>query len=883
MWRGLYAGLLVALLPLCAQAQDDPLSLHFSLHTEDEPLEAVLTRLVQQKGVRLSFSPNILPARRVTVDLKNSSLKRVLDSLLKGSGLAYERIGAQVVLFRARPEKYTLSGYVVDARSGERLISATVHDERSGKGAVTNAYGFFSLTLPAGRLKLVIRYLGYKTQGREVLLDRARHLQFALQPALVLDEIEVIATPAPGLARALPADELKEGLWQQLPRLGGERDVLRTAYFMPGVQTGADGIGGLHVRGGDRGQNLILLDGVPVYDVAHAGGLISLFTDEIVKKATLIKGAFPARYGGRLSSVLDIRTREGSLKAWEGMASLSMLTSQLALGGPLVKDKVSIFASARWSHLGMYLRPYSRSKKREEGRIGALDYDFFDLHLKLNYLISKKHRIYLSLYRGRDRFSNTHEKRDTLLAGHDPDQKELLFGQTLQEGNEWGNTLGVFRWNFLVSPRLFSNFSLTYSRLDVLSDYFRTEQLTELEDSQVLDAFGEFRLSRSLVEDFGLKTDWDWVASPAHRIRFGGGATHHTFDPGLQWGVANNGTQPEPGDNRAQDLQATEWWMYAEDAFQLGSRWSFNVGLRYAGWQIRSEAFHVLEPRLAASYQVAKTLQVRASLSRMSQFVHLLSNSEVGLPTDLWVPATANTGVQASWQTTLGLDLKTDGGWMGQAEAYYKHLQPLLALSEGARVRTNWEENITRGSGRAWGAELGLGRRAGAFEGWVSYGLSYTNRTYERINFGRPYPLRYDRRHDIKAAFTYAPKDWLTLSCSWMMNSGLAFNLPTQQFTVDYPGLPDPDPILIFGDKNEFRMPWYHRLDAGVTLKFGQKKALQHILYLGVYNLYNRRNPLYIQLREQLAVSAGELRIRREFRQAFLFPVLPSLSYTIRI
>ncbi len=883
MWRGLYAGLLIALLPLCSHAQDDPLSLRLSLQVQDEPLEAVLIRLMRQEGVLLSFSPNILPARRITVELENSSLKRILDVLLKDTGLAYERIGAQVVLFRAKPEKYTLSGYVVDAQSGERLISATVYDEASGKGAVTNAYGFFSLTLPAGRLELVIRYLGYQTQRRELVLDRARHLQCALQPALVLREIEVVAAQSPALAYPLPVDELKENLWQQLPRLGGERDVLRTAYFMPGVQTGADGIGGLHVRGGDRGQNLILLDGVPVYDVAHAGGLISLFTDEIVKKATLIKGAFPARYGGRLSSVLDIRTREGSLKKWEGMAGLSMLTSQLAMGGPLVKEKVSVFASARWSHLGMYLRPYSRNKKREEGGQGALDYDFFDLHLKLNYLISDKHRIYLSLYRGRDRFSNVDEKRDTLLAGQNPDQRKLLFGQNLQERNEWGNTLGVLRWNFLVSPRLFSNFSLTYSRLDVLSDYFRGEQLTDLGDSEVLDEFGEFRTARSLVQDFSLKTDWDWVASPVHHLRFGGGATHHTFDPGLWWGFANNGTQPEPWESNAQALQAAEWWMYAEDEFQLGSRWSFNLGLRYAGWQIRSEAFHVLEPRVAAAFQVANPLQVRASLSRMSQFVHLLSNSEVGLPTDLWVPATAKTGLQASWQTTLGLDLKTRNGWMGRTEAYYKLLQPLLALSEGAQVRTNWEENITRGSGRAWGIEWELGRRKGPLEGWVSYGLSFTNRTFERVNFGRPYPLRYDRRHDIKAALTYAPKNWITFSCSWMMNSGLAFNLPTQQFAVDYPGLPDPDPIFIFGDKNEFRMPWYHRLDAGVTLRFGQKKPLKHNLYLGVYNLYNRRNPLYIQLQEQLAVSAGELEVRREFQQVFLFPVLPSLSYAIRI
>lgn len=883
MGRGLLTGLIFTLIPLCLGAQADPLYQRVSIRAEDQLLEEALVYLIEQQGVLLSFSQKTLPRKRISLRESDMLLRDLLEVLLQDTGLAYERIGAQVVIYRKQAEKFTLSGYVEDIRSGERLISATVYDQRSGLGTVSNAYGFFSLTLPADSIELVVRYLGYEPESLSFRHDRNRPLLLRLQPALTLEEVEVIA-PRVESSEELPfSDELTATLRKKLPRLGGESDILRTAYFMPGVQTGADGIGGLHVRGGDRGQNLVLLDGVPVYDLAHAGGLISLFPDESIKKARLIKGAFPARYGGRLSSVLDIHTKEGSLKSWGGMAGISMLTSRLALEGPLVPDKVSLFGSARWSHLGLYLRPYSRRQKALDENVGQLDYAFFDLQFKINYLVSRKHRLYLSFYRGRDQFTNDNAREDTLRTDLNEEIESFLFSQELQERNEWGNTLGVLRWNYLVSPRLFSNLSLTFSRLDVLSNTSQEEVLRGLPDQVLLDNHYRLRNFSSRVQDIGLKSDWEWMISPDQAVRFGSGGTHHEFSPGLLRLAGDSAVEPGSPQDTSGKMRALEWWLYAEDEFSLKGGWDFNLGLRYAGWHIRGRTFHVVEPRLAVAYRPWAALRLRASVSRMSQFVHLLSNSEVGLPTDLWVPATAETGFQASWQTSLGAEWMPWKGWMLNLEGYFKRLDPLVALSEGAQASSNWEQNITRGSGRAWGIEWVFSRTAGPVTGWVSYGLSYTRRTYERINFGRPYPLRYDRRHDIKLALAYDPKPWISVSCSWMMNSGLAFNLPVQQFEVEYPGLPEPNPILVFGDKNEFRMPWYHRLDLGATMTFGQNKRIRHVLYAGLYNVYNRMNPLYIQLEEQVVEEEGKLRTRREFRQVFLLPVLPSLSYATRI
>lgn len=857
-----------------------------SLSLRDASLETALNTLSEKAAIPISFSSELLPQKRITVRFQRQSVAYILDHLLAGAQLSWQVVGNQIVVFKAPPvpveRRHTISGFLRDAASGEPLIGAAIWERRTGKGAATNEYGFFSLTLPGGEAVLRFSYTGYEYLETPLTLRRDTSIAIEMRGAIMLTEVVVRAgrNESPPFTPNLTPLEITDA--EAMPALAGEPDVMRALHFMPGVQTGTDGIEGLHVRGGSQGHNLVLIDGVPVYNYSHAAGIFSVFNTAAVRSIRFVKGGFPARYGGRLASVIDVRTKEGNMRTFQGRADVGLLSSRLTLEGPIVKDKSAFFISGRTSLINWYLRPLSRDFKARNGEEGQTLYQFDDFNAKINYAFSDKDKLYLSLYKGRDQFDNRGfaPQQFSIFNNNFPDTLRFRYDRSYRDEYQWGNTIGSLRWNHLLGKKMFANTTATFSRLDVNIRYEEADSLLLLNPALLLGRSINVGRYSSGIEERGLRFDLDYVPSPGHYWRFGAGLTSRAFRPGaLVYDERNEGGNPGLANRPS---EATELTFYAEDEFRIGNTITVNAGVHLASWNVGSRKHNSLQPRFAVNWQPAKWVLLRAAHSTMAQFLHFLTNSDIGLPTDLWAPSTANIAPEEARQNEIGLDVEISRELTLSLDAYHKRMSNLLAFSEGASFLNDWEQNVTPGTGEAYGLEALLHYRSERTTAWVAYSLARSERQFERINLGRVFPFKYDRRHDLKLAAAHRLRPWLLLSANWTLSSGFAYSLPLTEFTFQIPGQPLP-PVIVpdFGSKNRYRMPWYHRLDASAQFSFRSKK-LEHLVTAGVYNAYNRRNPLYYNLRTRLENVNNELIETKSFVQVWLLPVLPSLSYSVR-
>jgi hypothetical protein len=868
-----------------------PLEERVSLSIAGENLETALYMLVDEYGVKLSFSSEILPPKKVSIQMIDRPLREVLDELLSGVPVRYRALGRQIILYRedlpVAEKKYTISGFLEDAATGERLIAANVYDRVSKRGAVTNDYGFYSLTLTGGRVELTFSYLGYEPQNRAFFLNTDQKLNLSLNISLTLAEVTVIAK---GKEAKVAGQDINSGYINiadidRLPTLGGESDLIRLTHLLPGVHTGTDGVGGVYIRGGNPDQNLILIDGAPVYNISHAAGIFSVFNTNAIRSARLIKGGFPARYGGRLSSILDIRTKEGNMREFKGRADIGVLTSRLSLEGPIIKEKSSFFLSGRLSLLDWYLRPLTRNIKAGKGEDGFTGYRFYDFNAKFNYTFSERDRIYLSFYKGGDRFTNQGDRSDSLSLQNSSGNTVLYrYDQSYRENLHWGNNVAAFRWNHLFSDKLFANVTAVYSKLAVDIDYFTVDSLMNLQTGQrvqpPLFSFGKYK---SGIEDTGLKVDFEFIPSTNHYFRFGVNIIGHSFNPGALTIDQSNDFIDLQSALSNQATRTQESTVYVEDEIQFGRRLRFNLGVHAANWSVQARNYRSLQPRVSAYWKAGEKIGLHASFSRMTQFLHLLSSTSIGiLPTDLWVPSTAKVKPQNADQVSAGLDAGLWNAFNLSLEGYYKKMNNLINFSEGAFFLNDWENNVTPGEGRAYGLEVFLQKRAGNTTGWISYGLSWADRRFDRVNQGRRFPFKFDRRHDLKIVVAHRFAPWVEFSADWIFSSGFAYSLALEKYIIVQPGGNPPEIVVeVPGEKNQYRMPYYHRLDANFNFYF-QTRTVGHTLSLGVYNMYDRRNPLYYDLRRRYVNENNELTPKTEFVQVWLIPFLPSLSYSVK-
>ncbi len=880
-------------LSLTALPAQEILKQAVSLSLHDTPLEKALFMLMDDYSVPLSFSNDILPDKHFTLQIRNRPLVAVLDLLLRDTKVSYRQVGRQIVLFpvnyRVPPasERHTISGFITDAKTGERLILASVLDRNSGQGTLTNEYGFFSLSLEAGEVSLQFSYLGFQPQERAFLLQEDRSLAIALHSDLMLQEVVVVAEDSilDGNKSGYSIELIDISDVLDMPALAGEADIIRMTHLLPGVQTGADGIGGIFVRGGDAGHNLVMIDGVPVYNISHAAGLFSILNSQAIRSARLVKGGFPARYGGRLASVLDIRTKEGNVKSFSGQAEVGMLTARLALEGPIIPNKSSFFLSGRRSFLNWFLKPVSRRFKAANGETGNTAYDFYDLNGKVNYTFSDRDKVYLSFYAGNDRFRNAGFGSQTfriLEDGGGRDTLDFRLDHRYTEDYDWGNHTAAARWNHIFNPRMFANLTLTYSRLKVNFGYNNTDSVQLVSPQTLLTRNLDYGQYRSSIQDFGGRVDFEAIPLPKHYVRFGAGISHHRFQPGLLRFTEQTEELAVGSQIGNEPIQSLEYHLYAEDDISVNPYFNLNVGLRLASLMVESQAYFSVEPRFSFFWKTGPQFAVKGSMSHNSQFLHLLSSSGIGLPTDLWVPSTDKVKPQVARQWTLGLERKLPSGMHFSLEGYYKKMENLVTFAEGANFLNEWQKNITAGEGKAYGLETSLRKSWGRTTGWIAYTLAWAERRFDLVNQGNPYPFRYDRRHDFKIVLQQKVLPWLDISANWLFSSGLAFTAPVQKYEVSVPGLPYQRVVALdYGAKNQFRMPAYHRLDLGMTAAF-KTRGLAHTLGAGVYNAYNRKNPVYYDLRMQLVNENFQLREKPEYVQVWLIPVMPYLNYSIK-
>lgn len=863
-----------------------PLDAKVSIQADNLPLEQALYNLIEISSVKLSFSNNILPKDKVvTLNYVDRPLREVLDQLLEGTEIEYRSIGSQVVLTRKSqpvPEKrlFTSSGFVKNQETGEFIAGAVVQNEQ-GQGTYTNDFGYFSLTSREEASILVASSLGYETDTIFLTSEvNRKKVEIGLKPAYLAEIIVNSMSDSVMLETNSGTIVLNVEQALKLTSLGGEADLMRVAFNLPGIQTGTDGVGGISVRGGNVDQNLFLLDGVPVYNALHGLGIFSIYSAASIRSAKVMKGVFPAQYGGRVSSVWDIQTKEGNSRFFTGSMELGVSSAQLTLEGPISKGSGSYFISGRRALFDFFSVPLSRKLRDGDNTEGYLSYYFSDLNFKANYEISPKDRIYLSLYRGRDHFKDVYEQQQ-------------FFSDTLsfigdQEKVNWGNNIVSLRWNRLFSEKLFGNATLTFS-----------QYLYQSEDYVDLDLIApKGRINRDVlllkydsdVQDFAFKTDFDYSAANNHRIRFGASIAHHDFQPGIisfeEATVIDSIQTDTLGSWGKTPIRSLELDSYVQDEFKAGEFVELNFGLRASALVVGEGIHYSLQPRVLVKIMASKKLTFNLSAGKMTQFLHLLSPSTIGLPKDLWVSATSRVPPQHSWQLVAGASHQLNKWWSMEFEGYYKTLHNLVYF-QGNGIENinglNWQNFVSAGQGWAYGAEGLIKVEKSKLGGWLAYTYSKTDRKFGLdVNQGQLFPYRLDRRHNLNLQFLYKFNPSWEFTAGFNLSTGTAFNFPSQQYDFVQPPGSYPTAIIanpkVIEKLNGDRFPVYHRLDFAFNHYFWVRNV-RHSLKLGVYNAYFRQNPLYYTLRDDFDENGV---LQRKVVQVSLLPIFPAIRYSLQ-
>ena len=773
-------------------------------------------------------------------------------------------------------KKYTVSGFMTDASSGESLIGAAVLEQGSGLGTVTNNYGYYTLTLPAGEVGLSFSYIGYMAEEMDFRLTRDTVINVAFQPSAEFlkgatvtasrSEIGVRGTQMSAIE--VPVQQIK-----RVPALAGEVDVIKAIQLLPGVQSGTEGSAGLYVRGGGPDENLLLLDGVPIYSVNHMMGFFSVFNADAIKNVTLYKGSFPARFGSRLSSVLDIRMKDGNDQSYHGSASIGLLSAKFQVEGPIVKEKTTFNISARRTYYDVTSQPvlwlYEKLADVDDQAMGG--YYFYDVNAKVTHKFSNRDKLYASFYMGDDRvYARVRMKEDT-------------YDTRMNLGWNWGNIVGSVRWNHVFGPRLFVNTTVNYTQYRHKLDLDAEEKYTV--DHVNNDYKDEFTLGyHSLINDLSAAADFEFNPNPNHDVRFGATYIRHAFNPSittLQYNTQEGGRKESVVDTTYGDkvLHTNEAAAYVEDNWAI-TRWlKLNLGVRYAMYATDGRTYHSVEPRVSLRALVTDDLSFKASYSEMSQAVHMLSNSNISLPTDLWVPATSVVEPMRSYQTAAGIFYSL-GVMDFSLEGYYKKMDNVLEFRDGASFygsTTGWEEKVAMGRGWAYGVEFLAQKKTGRLTGWVGYTWSKSMRQFDRegniINLGMPFPAKYDRRHDLSITAAYEISKKIDVAATFIYGTGICGSLALQTLSV----LPGYSYVLDYywptaqidylEGRNNYRMPSYQRLDLGVNFKREFSNGNHRTISVSVYNAYNRNNPFLVY------------RDGTDLKQLSLFPIMPSVSY----
>ena len=852
------------------------------------PLEKALIKLREARA-ELSYRPDQLPQTVVRVPGGKRTLAAWLEFLLKDTEIAFDKNAAGYYLFpdpELPRQKVNLYGLVMDAESGERLIGAAIQLPGKGVGTLSNEYGFYSLPLRGGRQKVRATYIGYEPLDREILLRADTTLEIRLRPARNLPSVIVRAEPTSKADLYLTDTKTSIGR-EEVDRLGGpggEADPLRVARLLPGVESGADGLGGLFIRGSESGHNLVLLDGVPVYSLNHAAGLFSIFSNEAIRRMDLYKDGIPSRFGGRIGGVLDVHTRDGNLYETSMVTGTSLLAAKVTAEGPINVGTSSYLLSGRYFWAGSLVGNASENYKRKLGREGRLDYDVYDINFKANHQLSDDGRLYFSLYRGTDDYSNAAFSSDTVTVLNSAGAVfRYAAPQRRMENVRWTNTVAALRYNHIFGQRLFGNFRLSLSDLSVDAAYERSDSLNQTTNG-IFD--GDVFSGRygSDITQLGAAFDGQYSLLSGGNVRFGLEANRHMFTPQLSSGEVPLSFHPRIEDlDEDRTMHPWELAGYVSMAGKFGGI-SYQTGLRVQYWGNES-GFLNFSPRLLLAGRFSPSANWRLAYDRTVQSVHLVSSTVIGLPSDTWVPATdaitPSTADQfsATWLQRLGDTYNLE------VAAYYRDLRQVVTFEEGGN-RTNWESNLQQGNGFARGLEVTFNRSTPKFRGWISYILAESRRQFtEEVNVGRPFNFRYGRTHGFKLAALYMPTPRFSVSATWRYGSGAHYSLSQETFLLVPPGRVTEDDgletINLVQERNGVQLPANHRLDVNAQFKIVKLQA-EHVIDFGIYNVYNRHNPIYYDIQTKYESREDQLIANRDFIQVYLAPITPTFAYRVR-
>ena len=818
-------------------------------------------------------------------------LEEALRRTFAGTSISWQQHGNSIVLKGApassKVRRFAVSGHITDAETGETLIGAGVLSGQTG--AVTNEFGFYSLPLPAGHHQLHVAYIGYEQVTLELDLQRDTVLNFSLRSTAELDAARIVSRKDAGLQSTyLGSLEVPLAHIRNTPVLFGEADLVKTLQLLPGVQGGQEGLSGLYVRGGGPEENLVMIDGVSVYNMDHMLGLFSIFQPEAVKNVTLYKGAFPARYGGRISSIVDIRTNDGNMKETHGSLTVGVLNDRFHLEGPIVKDKLSYSLSARGLHT-IIAEPIMRLLLKEE----FYNYYFYDLNGKLTWRTGDKDRLYLSVYHGADDGNAILREHSEVSMSSDPEEP----GTTKEYDSErkmrldWGSTVGALRWNHIFNGKLFSNTTLSVNRYRMLigceeKGYFYTGTTSRPGYSSYGAAY------KSGIRDLGFRTDFDWTPSPGHLVKFGADYTRHDFLP--QTAIVTEDDE-KPLTFQGARYTGNDASIYAEDNISLGRHFTFNPGLRLSWFNTQGRNYYSLQPRFTARLSLDNGLAFKAGYSRMAQYVHLLSSTVIALPLDLWVPITKDIRPVTADHGSVGIYYDGLPGWEFSVEGYWKEMYNLMEYKEGVQfvyASTGWESMVETGRGRALGLEFFIQKTSGKTTGWISYSLSKSTRWFPdgSINLGQPFPYKYDRPHAFNLTLNHKFSEKVDVSLSWVFSSGSTMTIPLRTTATIVPQGPGQgsgvEPIVkesfYVESRNNYRLPPTHRLNLGVNLRHRTRRGNEAVWNFSVYNAYNAMNPHFVVYGHDFEYNLEQHATYQKFtlEKLTILPIIPAFSYT---
>ncbi|NND33217.1 MAG: TonB-dependent receptor [Saprospiraceae bacterium] len=741
--------------------------------------------------------------------------------------------------------KYTLSGLIKEAESGEALIGANVFILEQNIGTNTNNYGFYSITVPASdSLTVSYSYLGHEPVVVRIPFDKNNSINLEMkQMVSALDEVVVTADQNDdNVSRAqMGSIEIPIAKIKELPTILGEQDVLKIIQLLPGVQAGNEGTTGFYVRGGNADQNLVQLDEAVVYNPNHLFGLFSAFNTRAINNVNLIKGGFPAQYGGRLSSILDISMKEGNVKRFGAEGGIGLISTQLTLEGPIKKEEASFIISGRRTYFDWMIKPFlSKSVKT--------NYAFYDFNAKVNWKIGENDHVYFSAFKG----------NDDALYSQDGIEYNILFG----------NQTGTLRWNHVFGPRLFLNTSI------ISNQYL--QDISALQDNAFSSVISE-------IKDISGKMEFQFYPSPDHQIKFGGHYFDHRFRSA---GEAKVGSGSNQGTDLVTDSipvkNMSEAALYINDDIRLNENVSANLGLRIPAFLSSSVNYIRIEPRLAVKVQLSNNSSLKGSYTLMNQFLHLIPSTTASVPTDIWIPSTQHTKPQESQQYSLGWYKNFNNNQIEtNVEAYYKTMKNQVLFKEGNQlVRSLDVDNLlVYGKGWSYGAEFFVKKKTGRLTGWVAYTLSWTNQQFKYLNYGKQFPFRYDRRHDLSLVGTYDLNERWSLSATFVFSSGNTYTVPVGRTQVNHGGSLFEGNYFIYQARNNARLNPYHRLNFSATYKKQRKifkKPYDSEWVVSFYNMYSRKNPYFIYFQVDPRTD------KPTAKQVSLLPIIPSISYNFK-